>query len=91
MDGQFLQWGMLLEYATFIFIVFTVVEFTKEIKGIKLIPTKYWSALIAVTLMLIVNLHNGTFEYWDIVLYVLNGVLISLNANGLASFNEKKK
>ena len=73
------------------FIVFTVVEFTKEIKGIKLIPTKYWSALIAVTLMLIVNLHNGTFEYWDIVLYVLNGVLISLNANGLASFNEKKK
>lgn len=91
MNEQFLQWAMLLEYATFIFIVFTVVEFTKEIKGIKLIPTKYWSALIAVTLMLIVNLHNGTFEYWDIVLYVLNGVLISLNANGLASFNEKKK
>ena len=40
---EFLTWDVLSTYASFVTIVFMVVEFTKDLKGIKKIPTKYWS------------------------------------------------
>lgn len=42
---QFLTWDVLKTYASFVSIVFMVVEFTKELKFVKKIPTKYWSFL----------------------------------------------
>ena len=86
---DFVTWELLANYGTLISIVFTIVEFTKELPFIDMIKTKYYSAVIAFILILSTQLYLGTFEYWDILLYSLSSIFISLSANGLSDFNKK--
>lgn len=86
---QFITWEILTTYATFVTIVFMVVEFTKELPLISKIKTKYWSFIIAFILLTIVNIVVGNFEMIDMILYALSGISISLGANGLSNFNNK--
>lgn len=88
---NFLTWDVLNTYASFISIVFMIVEFTKELKIINKIPTKYWSFFISLILLVITNLVANTFKYVDIVLYILTSISISLGSNGLSNFNKGKK
>lgn len=90
MDG-FISWAILGEYASFVTIIFMLVEFTKGLSFIQKVPTKYWSAFLAFTLLILTNLHANTFSFWNIVLYALSAISISLGANGLANFNSKKQ
>ena len=87
---EFLNWDVLSTYASFVTIVFMVVEFTKDLKGIKQIPTKYWSFIISLVLMIITNIALGTFKIVDVILYALSSMAISLGSNGLNNFNKKK-
>lgn len=89
--NNFLTWETLATYTSFISIVFMVVEFTKEMKFINKIPTKYWSFIISVILLIMVNLVKNTFRPVDIVLYVLSSISISLGSNGLSNFNKQYK
>lgn len=86
----FLSWDTLTTYASFVTIVFMVVEFTKGLKYIKKIPTKYWSFFIAFILLTITNIVMGTFRAVDIVIYLLTAISISLGSNGLSNFNNGK-
>lgn len=88
---QFITWDILTTYATFVTIVFMVVEFTKDLKFIEKIPTKYWSFIVAFILLTVVNAVTGNFKTVDIILYALSGISISLGANGLSNFNSKKE
>ncbi len=88
---QFITWDILTTYATFVTIVFMVVEFTKDLKFIEKIPTKYWSFIVAFILLTVVNAVTGNFKTVDIILYALSGISISLGANGLSNFNNKKE
>ena len=85
--NEFITWDVLMTYASFVTIVYMVVEFTKDLKFIKKIKTKYWSFLIAFILLTIVNAVTGTFKLVDLVLYALSSMTISLGANGLSNFN----
>lgn len=85
---QFITWDVLTTYASFVTIVFMVVEFTKELPIIKKIPTKYWSFIVCLILLLATNLVLGTYKAQDIILYVLSAVSISLGANGLSNFGK---
>ena len=87
---NFLSWDTLTTYASFVTIVFMVVEFTKGLKYIKRIPTKYWSFFIAFILLTITNIVMGTFRAVDIVIYLLTAISISLGSNGLSNFNNGK-
>lgn len=87
---NFLSWDTLTTYASFVTIVFMVVEFTKGLKYIKKIPTKYWSFFIAFILLTITNVVMGTFRVVDIVIYLLTAISISLGSNGLSNFNNGK-
>ena len=88
---NFFSWDVLTTYASFISIVYMVVEFTKELKFINKIPTKYWSFFISFILLTTTNLVVGTFKNVDIVLYILTSISISLGSNGLSNFNKSKK
>lgn len=88
---NFLSWDTLTTYASFVTIVFMVVEFTKGLKYIKKIPTKYWSFFIAFILLTITNIVMGTFRAVDIVIYLLTAISISLGSNGLSNFNNGKR
>lgn len=87
---QFITWDILTTYATFVTIVYMVVEFTKELKFAKKVPTKYWSFFIAFILLTITNLVVGNFKAVDMILYALSAISISLGANGLSNFNNKE-
>ena len=91
MMDNFLTWDVLLTFSGLVGAVYMVVEFTKEIKFIKKIPTKYWSWIVALFLLIITNIVINKFEFKDIVLYLLNAIVISLSANGLNDFNKKEK
>lgn len=86
----FLTWKVLLTFSGLVGAVYMVVEFTKEIKLINKIPTKYWSFFIAAFLIMMTNVVTGTFNYKDIILYFLNAIAISLSSNGLNDFNKDK-
>ena len=88
---NFITWDVLKTYASFVTIVFMVVEFTKDLKYIKKIQTKYWSFIVAFILLTITNAVLGTFRFVDIILYALSSMSISLGANGLSNFNKKKE
>lgn len=89
--NDFLTWNSLSTYVNFITIVFLVVEFTKEIKWIKRIPTKYWSFFVSFFLLVIINLVNNNFKFYDVILYLLTSISISLSSNGLSDLNKKKE
>lgn len=89
MFDTFITWNMLATYGTLSMLVFVVVEFTKNLKFLKDIPTKYYSAAIAFVLIVLAQLQASTFKLWDIVLYALSAIVISLSANGLSDFNDK--
>ena len=88
---NFMTWETLLTYTTFVSTIFMVVEFTKELPIIRKIPTKYWSFLISLGLLIIVNIVMKDFRWADIVLYALSSMAISLGSNGLSNFNKDKK
>lgn len=88
---QFITWDILTTYATFVTIVFMVVEFIKELKFIKHIKTKYLSFIVAFVLLSITNAVLGNFKLVDLILYALSSITISLGANGLSNFNDRKE
>ena len=88
---NFLTWDVLTTYASFVSMVFMVVEFTKDLKIIKKIPTKYWSFFIAFILLCATNIVMNTFMVADIILNLLTSISISLGSNGLSNFNKGNK
>lgn len=87
--NDFLTWETLLSYTNFISIVYMVVEFTKEIKIIKRIPTKYWSFFVSFILLIFIHFAINNFCFKDIIIYLLTSIVVSLGSNGLSSFNKK--
>ena len=87
---QFLTWEVLSDYVTFVGIVLAIVAFTKNAIGVKLIPTRLWSFIVSLFLLIVVNIHNATFEMFDIVMYAINAIMISSSANGISDANNKK-
>lgn len=88
---SFLTWEVLLTFSGLVGAVYMTVEFTKELKFISKMPTKYWSYIVALILLIVSNLVIGTFEFKDLVLYLLNAIAISLSSNGLKDFNKDTK
>jgi hypothetical protein len=87
--NDYITWELLSAYATFVTIVFMVVEFTKTLPYINKIDTKYYSFLVALLLIVIVQIQGKTFVPFDIVLYILTAISVSLGSNGLANFGKK--
>ena len=85
---QFLTWDILKDYVTFVGIVFSIVAFTKSAWLINKMPTRLWSFIVSFSLLVLVNLHESTFEWFDIVIYGINAILISSSANGIADANK---
>ncbi len=83
---DFVNWAMLSDWVTFVAIIYGITQFTKELKLIKKIPTKYWSFLVSFILIISSNIKSGTFQFYDIILYLISGILASMNANGIHDF-----
>ena len=78
---KFFTYEMLMTYATCVTAVFGVTQFINEIPGIKKIPTKYVSFLVAVIIVTLSNVATGQFKVSNILLYILSSLFISMNSN----------
>ena len=79
---EFFDWNLLGEYAGAALAVGILTQLTKEIPGIKAIPTQLWSYFLAfVTLVLAEAFGNG-ITVRGTVLALFNAAVVSLSANG---------
>ena len=85
--NEYLTWEMLKDYATLVGVIFTVVAATKNLPLIQKIPTRIWSMIVSFILMLAINLQGNTFKPWDLLLYVMQAIIISVSANGISDIN----
>ena len=88
---KFFTYEMLMTYATCVTAVFGATQFIKEIPGIKKIPTKYVSFLVAIIIVTLSNIATGQFKVSNILLYILSSVFISMNSNGIYDFDTNSK
>lgn len=88
---NFLTWSYVSTFVGLIFTTSMIVEFIKEIKFIKNIPTKYLTCIIAFILILACDLALGSFKLVNVPLVILNSILITYTATGNHDFNKKLK
>lgn len=92
MTEGFITWDTLQVYGSFVSVVYIMVKFTKELRLLKPIPTKYYTWCVSFAMIVLVNIQNGSFKFsnwYDIVLYGLSAILISMSGNGIADFNKR--
>lgn len=90
---SFITWKLLLTVSGLLGATYMVTEFTKGIKFIDKIPTRYWSFIVSFIITIAANIAVKQFAFTDLVLYALNSISISLGSNGLYDFSnpETKK
>ena len=94
--NNFITWAMFQDFASFVAIVFMVVQFFKEIRGINKIPTKYFAALVSFVILVIVGLKTGALilvdpsTYWNLFLYLITSISISALSKGIVDYNNDK-
>ncbi len=89
MQLEFVTWDMLTTFSSLISITYIVTQFTKDVIFIKMIKTKYYSAIVAALLIVSYNVKQGSFISLDLILYFLSAIIVSMAANGLHDFGAK--
>lgn len=79
---EFFTWAMLGTYAGAVLVTTIVTQFLKGIGPIDRIPTRVFSYVIALIVLLAAQWFNGAWSVQEAALCVLNAVLVSLAANG---------
>ncbi|WP_034440335.1 hypothetical protein [Clostridium ihumii] len=87
---SFLTWEYIATFVGMVFATSMVVEFIKEIKGIKNIQTKYLTVIVAFILIMIVNIALKTFKLINLPLMLLNSILIGFTSTGQYDFHYRK-
>lgn len=82
MEG-FLTWGDLATYGGAVMAVLIITEFTKDLPGIRRLPTRLWAYLVALVLLVAaVVFEGGPIRAQDILLCLVNGVIVAMAAVG---------
>ena len=79
---EFFDWNMLGTYAGAVMAVGVITEITKEIPGIKKIPTLAWSYILSLVVLLAAMFFGTGFTAEGTALAFFNAAVVSLAANG---------
>ena len=83
MTEAFLSWGDLVTYGGAVMAVLIITEFTKDLPGVRHIPTRLWAYCIALTLLLTAVVFTSDVIYAeDVLLCFVNGVIVAMAAVG---------
>ena len=83
MIENFITADMLKDYAILVTIVFAVVQFTKELGWLAKVPTRLYSAIIALLVIVYSYMLFAEFVPEHIPLYIFTAIFISATANGV--------
>lgn len=81
MDG-FTTWASLASYGGAVALVALITQVTKNMQGIKKIPTFIWSYIIALFILYPATYFTGGLTADNAVLILFNAAFVSLGANG---------
>ena len=83
MIESFLTWGDLATYGGAVMTVLIITEFTKELPGIRRIPTRLWAYLVALVLLIAGTVFTADdLRAEDVLLCLINGVIVAMAAVG---------
>ncbi len=83
MTEQFLTWSDLATYGGAVMAVLIITEFTKDLPGIRFLPTRLWAYLVALTLLVLGTVFTANrVQAQDILLCMVNGVIVAMAAVG---------
>ena len=88
---NFITYDYLATFAGLTTSTFIVVNFLKELKFVKKIPTQYFSAIVSFVLLLITTLVSGKFDPANLPLIIINSILISCSSNGVYDISNVRK
>ena len=88
---SFFDWPSLGTYAGATLAVMVVVEFTKELPGIKAIPTRLWAYIVAVALLVLSTVFTGNIDAPTVFLCFVNAVIVAMAAVGGYDITHKVK
>ena len=80
---QFYTWSELVTYGGATMAVLIITEFTKDLPGIRRLPTRLWAYLVALTLLVLATVFTGgPVRAEDVLLCLINGVIVAMAAVG---------
>ena len=79
---ELFNWSLLGSYAGSVFAVAVLTQITKEIPGVKRIPTQLWSYVLALVTLLAAAVFGPGLTPQGAVLALINAALVSLSSNG---------
>ncbi len=83
MTEAFFTWGDLATYGGAVMAVLIITEFTKDLPGIRRIPTRIWAYLIALILLVPAAVFTSdAIRVEDVLLCLVNGALVAMAAVG---------
>ena len=83
MTEHFFTWGDLVTYGGAVMAVLIITEFTKDLPGIRRIPTRIWAYLVALVLLVPAAIFTAdTIRAEDVLLCLVNAVLVAMAAVG---------
>ena len=82
MYEAFLTWEMLGSYSGTLGMVLILTQLTKGLPYISRIPTRLYSYLVAVVVMLLTAIFGSRTQASDFVLLFFNAAVVALSANG---------
>ena len=89
---EFFDWNGLGSYAGAAAAVGVLTQLTKDVPGIRRIPTQLWSYLLALITLLMALIFSDGFTAKGAALSLFNAALVSLAANGgFAAVNRVKE
>lgn len=88
---ELFDWGYLGTCAGAMFAVAILTQITKEVPGIRRIPTQLWSYVLALTVLILAEAFGGGLTASNAVLALFNAAIVSLAANGGYAMVERMK
>ena len=83
MTENFFTWGDLITYGGAVMAVLIITEFTKDLPGIRRIPTRIWAYLVSLVLLVPAAIFTAdVIRAEDILLCLVNAVLVAMAAVG---------
>ena len=87
----FFDWASLGTYAGATVAVMLFVEFTKDLPGIRAIPTRLWAYVMAVVVLVLSTVFTGQVDAPTVFLCFVNAVIVAMAAVGGYDITHKVK
>ena len=89
---SFFDWTQLTTYAGAVLAVTVIVQFTKELPGIRAIPTRVWAYAVAAILLILATIFTADeITPAVVIMCLINAVLVAMAAVGGYDITHKIK